>query len=80
VPARVLVPAFIISELKTAFQIGFLIYIPFLIIDIVVSVVLLAMGMMVLPPVVISLPFKLLLFVFVDGWNLLVGSMVESFV
>jgi flagellar biosynthetic protein FliP len=80
VPARVLVPAFIISELKTAFQIGFLIYVPFLIIDIVVSVVLLAMGMMVLPPVVISLPFKLLLFVFVDGWNLLVGSMVESFV
>ncbi len=79
VPARVLVPAFIISELKTAFQIGFLIYVPFLIIDIVVSVVLLAMGMMVLPPVVISLPFKLLLFVFVDGWNLLVGSMVQSF-
>jgi len=79
VPARVLVPAFMISELKTAFQIGFLIYIPFLIIDIVVSVVLLAMGMMVLPPVVISLPFKLLLFVFVDGWNLLVGSMVQSF-
>ena len=79
VPARVLVPAFMISELKTAFQIGFLIYVPFLIIDIVVSVVLLAMGMMVLPPVVISLPFKLLLFVFVDGWNLLVGSMVQSF-
>ncbi len=79
VPARVLVPAFMISELKTAFQIGFLIYIPFLIIDIVVSGVLLAMGMMVLPPVVISLPFKLLLFVFVDGWNLLVGSMVQSF-
>jgi len=78
-PAQVLVPAFIISELKTAFQIGFLIYIPFLIIDIVVSVVLLAMGMMVLPPVVISLPFKLLLFVFVDGWNLLVSSMVQSF-
>ncbi len=80
VSAQVLIPAFIISELKTAFQIGFLIYIPFLIIDIVVSVVLLAMGMMVLPPVVISLPFKLLLFVFVDGWNLLVGTMVESFV
>ena len=79
-PIQVLVPAFIISELKTAFQIGFLIYLPFLIIDIVVSVVLLAMGMMVLPPVVISLPFKLLLFVFVDGWNLLVGSMVRSFV
>jgi flagellar biosynthetic protein FliP len=79
-PIQVLVPAFIISELKTAFQIGFLIYLPFLIIDIVVSVVLLAMGMMVLPPVVISLPFKLLLFVFVDGWNLLIGSMVSSFV
>lgn len=79
VPTNALVPAFLISELKTAFQIGFLIYIPFLIIDVVVSTVLLAMGMMVLPPVVISLPFKLLLFVFVDGWNLLVGSMVQSF-
>ena len=79
VPARVLVPAFVISELKTAFQIGFLLYIPFLVIDIVVATVLLAMGMMVLPPVVISLPFKLLLFVFVDGWNLLVGSLVQSF-
>jgi len=79
VPTPVLVPAFIISELKTAFSVGFLIYIPFLIIDIVVSTILLAMGMMVLPPVVISMPFKLLLFVFVDGWNLLVGSMVSSF-
>ena len=79
VPTRALVPAFIISELKTAFQIGFLIYIPFLIIDLVVATVLLAMGMMVLPPVVISLPFKLLLFVFIDGWNLLVGSVVRSF-
>ena len=79
VPARVLVPAFLISELKTAFQIGFLLYIPFLVIDIVVATVLLAMGMMVLPPVVISLPFKLLLFVFVDGWSLLVGSLVQSF-
>ena len=79
VPTNALVPAFLISELKTAFQIGFLIYIPFLIIDVVVSTVLLAMGMMVLPPVVISLPFKLLLFVFVDGWNLLVSSMVQSF-
>jgi flagellar biosynthetic protein FliP len=79
VPTRALVPAFIISELKTAFQIGFLIYIPFLIIDLVVATVLLAMGMMVLPPVVISLPFKLLLFVFIDGWNLLVGSVVQSF-
>ncbi len=79
VPTRVLVPAFLISELKTAFQIGFLIYIPFLVIDLVVSTVLLAMGMMVLPPVVISLPFKLLLFVFVDGWNLLAGSLVKGF-
>lgn len=79
VPTRVLVPAFLISELKTAFQIGFLLYVPFLVIDIVVATVLLAMGMMVLPPVVISLPFKLLLFVFVDGWNLLVGSLVNSF-
>lgn len=79
VPSRVLVPAFLISELKTAFQIGFLLYIPFLVIDIVVATVLLAMGMMVLPPIVISLPFKLLLFVFVDGWNLLIGSLVTSF-
>jgi flagellar biosynthesis protein FliP len=79
VPSRVLVPSFLISELKTAFTIGFLLYIPFLVIDIVVATVLLAMGMMVLPPVVISLPFKLLLFVFVDGWNLLVGSLVSSF-
>ena len=79
VETRALVPAFMISELKTAFQIGFLIYIPFLIIDLVVATILLAMGMMVLPPIVISLPFKLLLFVFVDGWNLLVGSMVTSF-
>jgi len=79
VPSRVLVPAFLISELKTAFQIGFLLYIPFLVIDIVVATVLLAMGMMVLPPIIISLPFKLLLFVFVDGWNLLVGSLVTSF-
>jgi len=79
VPSRVLVPSFLISELKTAFTIGFLLYIPFLVIDIVVATVLLAMGMMVLPPVVISLPFKLLLFVFVDGWNLLVGSLVGSF-
>jgi flagellar biosynthetic protein FliP len=79
VPTRALVPAFMISELKTAFQIGFLIYIPFLIIDLVVATVLLAMGMMVLPPIVISLPFKLLLFVFIDGWNLLIGSVVRSF-
>ncbi len=74
-----LIPAFVISELKTAFQIGFLIYLPFFIIDIVVSSILLSMGMMMLPPIMISLPFKLLLFVLVDGWNLIVGSLVRSF-
>lgn len=79
IPLRVLVPAFAISELKTAFEIGFLIYLPFLIIDMVVSSVLLSMGMMMLPPILISLPFKLLLFVLVDGWNLVVGSLVRSF-
>ncbi|CAG9468650.1 flagellar type III secretion system pore protein FliP [Campylobacter upsaliensis] len=80
VPLSVLVPAFMISELKTAFEIGFLIYLPFLVIDMVVSSVLMAMGMMMLPPVMISLPFKLLIFVLVDGWNLLVQRLVESFV
>lgn len=79
VPTMVLIPAFVISELKTAFQIGFIIYLPFLVIDMVVSAVLMAMGMMMLPPVVISLPFKIMLFVLVDGWTLLVGSMVQSF-
>lgn len=79
IPLRVLVPAFVISELKTAFEIGFLIYLPFLIIDMVVSSILLSMGMMMLPPVLISLPFKILLFVLVDGWNLVVGSLVRSF-
>lgn len=79
VPLYIVVPAFIISELKTAFTIGFLIYIPFLIIDIVVASVLMAMGMFMLPPVMISLPFKLLLFVMVDGWYLLVGSLVKGF-
>ncbi|MBF0507825.1 MAG: flagellar type III secretion system pore protein FliP [Deltaproteobacteria bacterium] len=74
-----LVPAFVISELKTAFQIGFLIYVPFLVLDMVVASVLLSMGMMMLPPVMVSLPFKLLLFVLVDGWNLMVGSLVKSF-
>jgi len=74
-----LIPSFIISELKTAFQIGFMVYIPFLVIDIVVASILLAMGMMVLPPVIISLPFKLMLFVLVDGWSLIVGSLVKSF-
>ena len=80
VPLSVLVPAFMISELKTAFEIGFLIYLPFLVIDMVVSSVLMAMGMMMLPPVMISLPFKLLIFVLVDGWNLLVQRLIESFV
>ncbi len=75
----VLVPSFIISELKTAFQMGFLIYLPFVLIDLVVSMVLLVMGMMVLPPIVISLPFKLMLFVLVDGWTLVVGSLMRSF-
>lgn len=75
-----LIPAFVISELKTAFIIGFMIYIPFIIIDMVVASVLLSMGMMMLPPIMISLPFKLMLFVLVDGWNLLIGSMIKSFV
>lgn len=79
VPTMVLVPSFIVSELKTAFQIGFIIFLPFLVIDIVAASVLMAMGMMMLPPVVISLPFKIMLFVLVDGWGLLVGSMVKSF-
>lgn len=79
VPLSAVVPAFVISELKTAFQIGFLLYIPFLVLDMVVASVLLSMGMMMLPPVMISLPFKLMLFVLVDGWNLLIGSLVKSF-
>lgn len=79
VSLRTLIPAFVISELRTAFQIGFLIYMPFLILDMVVASVLLSMGMMMLPPVMVSLPFKLLLFVLVDGWHLLVGSLVQSF-
>lgn len=79
VPIHFLIPAFIISELKTAFQIGFLLYIPFLILDMVVASVLMAMGMMMLPPVIISLPFKLLLFVLVDGWQLVTGSLLRSF-
>jgi flagellar biosynthetic protein FliP len=79
VPTHVLIPAFIISELKTAFQIGFLIFLPFLIIDLVVSSVLMSMGMMMLPPVFISLPFKILLFVLVDGWSLVTKSLVQSF-
>lgn len=79
VPLSVLIPSFVISELKTAFFIGFILYVPFLIIDMVVSSVLLSMGMMMLPPILISLPFKLMLFVLVDGWYLVVGSMVRSF-
>lgn len=79
VPTLVLVPSFIISELKTAFMIGFMIFLPFLIIDILAASVLMAMGMMMVPPVVISLPFKIMLFVLVDGWSLLIGSMVKSF-
>jgi flagellar biosynthetic protein FliP len=79
VPTHILIPAFVISELKTAFQIGFLIYLPFLIIDMIVSATLMSMGMMMLPPVMISLPFKILLFVLVDGWHLVAESLVGSF-
>jgi flagellar biosynthetic protein FliP len=79
VPMRVLIPAFVTSELKTAFQIGFLILVPFLIIDLLVASVLMSMGMMMLSPVLVALPFKLILFVLADGWNLIMGSLVESF-
>jgi len=79
VPTLLIVPAFALSEIRTAFQIGFLVYVPFLVLDMVIASVLLSMGMMMLPPVMISLPFKLLLFVLVDGWNLLVGSLIRSF-
>lgn len=79
IPLTTLVPAFAISELKTAFQIGFMIFVPFLIIDMVVSSILMAMGMMMLPPIIISLPFKILLFVLVDGWHLIVESLLFSF-
>jgi flagellar biosynthetic protein FliP len=79
VPTHVLIPAFLISELKTALIIGFVIYIPFLIIDMVIASILLSMGMMMMPPVAISLPFKILLFVLVDGWNLVIGSLMRSF-
>ncbi len=78
-PMRVVIPSYMISELKTAFQIGFVLFIPFLVIDMVVAAVLLSMGMMQLPPVVVSTPFKILLFVLVDGWNLVIGSVVKSF-
>lgn len=79
VPTATLVPAFMLSELKRAFQMGFMIYIPFLVIDMIVASILMSMGMMMLPPVIISMPFKLLLFVLVDGWNLIVGSLIKSF-
>jgi flagellar biosynthetic protein FliP len=79
VPLATLIPAFMISELKRAFEIGFLIFLPFLIIDMVVASVLMAMGMMMLPPVVISLPFKIIFFVLIDGWHMLAGSLVESY-
>ncbi len=79
IPTMVVIPAFMISELKTAFQIGFVLFLPFLIIDMVVATVLLSMGMMQLPPVMVSMPFKILLFIMVDGWNLVVGSLVRSF-
>ncbi|HBG20935.1 MAG TPA: flagellar biosynthetic protein FliP [Desulfobulbaceae bacterium] len=79
IPTLTLIPAFMLSELKRAFQMGFMIYIPFLVIDMIVASVLMSMGMMMLPPVIISMPFKLLLFVLVDGWNLVVGSLIKSF-
>ena len=78
-PMRIVIPAFVISELKTGFQMGFFLFVPFLLIDLVVSTTLLSMGMMQLPPMMISLPFKVMLFVMIDGWNLLVGSVVRSF-
>ncbi|MBZ0253170.1 MAG: flagellar type III secretion system pore protein FliP, partial [Candidatus Methylomirabilis sp.] len=78
-PSRVLIPAFLTSELKTAFQIGFLLYIPFIVIDLIIASALMSMGMMMLPPVFVSLPLKLMLFVMVDGWSLIVGSLVRSF-
>jgi flagellar biosynthetic protein FliP len=78
-PMRIVIPSYMISELKTAFQIGFVVFIPFLVIDMVVASILLSMGMMQLPPIMISTPFKLLLFVMVDGWNLVIGSLVKTF-
>lgn len=79
VPMRILIPAFVISELKTAFQIGFMVFVPFLLIDLIVASVLMSMGMMMLSPVLVALPFKLILFVLADGWNLLIGSLVQTF-
>ncbi len=79
-PLNILIPAFMISELRTAFEIGFLVFVPFLIIDLVIASILMSMGMMMLPPIIISLPFKLIFFVLVDGWSLLAGSLVQSFI
>ena len=78
VPLSIVIPAFIISEMKTAFEIGFLLFLPFLVIDMVVASILMSMGMMMLPPVMISLPFKILVFVLIDGWNLLIGNLIAS--
>ncbi|MBC7134751.1 MAG: flagellar biosynthetic protein FliP, partial [Oceanibaculum nanhaiense] len=78
-PLRALVPAFMISELRRAFEIGFLIYIPFVIIDMVVASILMSMGMMMIPPVIVSLPFKLIFFVLLDGWYMIAGSLVQSY-
>jgi len=79
IPLRILIPSFIISELKTAFQIGFVLFIPFLVIDMVVASILMSMGMMMMSPIMVALPFKLMLFVLVDGWHLVIGSLVQSF-
>jgi flagellar biosynthetic protein FliP len=78
VPLSIIIPAFIISEIKTAFEIGFLLFLPFLVIDMVVASILMSMGMMMLPPVMISLPFKILVFILIDGWNLLIGNLIAS--
>ena len=78
-PMRILIPAFLISELKTAFQIGFIIFIPFLVIDMVVASILMSLGMVMMSPVAVSLPFKIMMFVLVDGWSLVLGSLVQSF-
>lgn len=78
VPLSVIIPAFVVSELKTAFEIGFLLFLPFLVIDMVVASILMSMGMMMLPPVMISLPFKILIFILIDGWNLLIGNLIAS--
>ncbi len=79
VPLRIMIPAFMISELRRAFEIGFMLFVPFLIIDLVVSSILMSMGMMMVPPITVSLPFKLIFFVLVDGWRLVAGSLIESF-